>query len=191
MPGQTETDERLIERVAANDRDAMNTLVKRYAGLLHRFLSHASGGAAALAEDAVQETFLSIWQHAETFRGERARAWVFAIARNALMREARRRGRVEPTHSEATEEASLEAAGFGSPGRAASFECALESREHLAKGLARIGEADRELVLLVDGSGLSVEEAAQTLGLGVAATKSRLHRARLRLMAVLSAEESS
>jgi RNA polymerase sigma-70 factor (ECF subfamily) len=61
----------------------------------------------------------------------------------------------------------------------------LEEREWLARALARLSQADREVLILRDLEGLSGEETAAALGVTVRAMKSRLHRARLRLAAQL------
>lgn len=182
-------DRRLIARVAERDHAALRALVDRHWVAMHRH-ARALSGDAAMAEDAVQEAFVSVWSHAAGFRGEHpsARGWLFAIVRNAVRAQARGRARSTPEDSEDVS-ALGERAGFGDPGRGHSLERALESREAVEQGLAGLGEGDREIVLLVDGEGFSVEEAAASLGVTLAAAKSRLHRARLRLVSILSARE--
>lgn len=191
MPGQPEVDEQLIARIKEHDRGAMDVLVGRYAGPLFRYARGIAGGDATLAEDALQETFVAVWRHAGSFRGtgsSGARAWLYTITRNAVRHEGKKRGKVQESPDEPTNgEVSLEAAGFGST--STSFEQAIESKERVHKALAGLLDHEREVVLLVDVSGLSVEEAAGALELSLAATKSRLHRARLRLMALLSSED--
>lgn len=139
-------------------------------------------GDATLAEDILQETFLAALRGASTFRGEGSpRSWLLTIARNTARSMARRR------HETPTEEESLErlgeAAGFGCE---VSPEEALEEHQQqqmLERAMAALPEADREVLLLRDVEGLSGEETAAVLGLPLAAMKSRLHRARLRLVA--------
>ena len=186
MPGepQEDGDERLIARIATGDRAAMDALCGRHLRSMYRFAVGLCGGDAALAEDAVQEALVAIWRHAGTFGGVHPRAWMLTITRNALRQQLRRRGAVAEPEDEG--EVSLEAAGFGSPERARSFLGALESRDELRVALGQLSDGERALVLLVDGEGASLEEAAAALEITVAATKSRLHRARLRLMAALT-----
>jgi RNA polymerase sigma-70 factor (ECF subfamily) len=185
LPNQPEVDDaRLIAAVAANDRSAMEQLVRRHGPALFRHARSVLGGDATLAEDVLQETLVAVMRHAGTFRGEHPRAWLFTIARNAARRQARSRGVV--LEASADGEPTLSAAGFGSEERARSFERAVESRELVQNGLASLNEHERDVVLLVDVEGFSLEEAATALDLSLAATKSRLHRARLRLMSILS-----
>ncbi len=182
----------LIARIADKDHAALRALVDRHWPAMQRH-ALALSGDAALAEDAVQEAFVSVWGHAASFRGEHgtARGWLYAIVRNAVRAQVRKKGpRLESLETD--DLAALgEAAGFGDPDAVGSLQRALEDHESLEKGLALLGQDDREIVLLVDGEGLSLEEAAASLGVSLAATKSRLHRARLRLIAVLSNEEGS
>src|SRR3569623_2744764 len=82
----TTTDGELIERAAGGDRSAFELLYQRYArpvfGLALRRL-----GDRGRAEDAVQETFASIWRSAGSYKPERGPAapWLYAIARNAIV----------------------------------------------------------------------------------------------------------
>ena len=185
MPGEPEDDGRLIARIAEGDSDAMDALVRRHGAALFRHARAMAGGDVALAEDALQEALVSVMRHASTFRGEHPRAWLFTVVRNAVRKQARARGVVAETSPDETG-ASLEAAGFGSSERASCFAQALESRELVRKSLAELEPHERDVIALVDVEGLSLEEAASSLELGLPALKSRLHRARLHLMAILS-----
>src|SRR6266852_5171044 len=86
------SDGELIQRTGAGDRSAFEKLYKRYArsvfGLALRRL-----GDRGRAEDAVQETFASIWRSAASYRPERGPGapWLYAVARNAIVDRARAR----------------------------------------------------------------------------------------------------
>lgn len=186
MHGESlETDAALIARIAHGDRDALGPLVRRHWASMYRYASRVSRDPS-IAEDALQDTFLAVLEHAGTFRGEgSARAWLYTLARNALRRRYRRRmdepGRVERVDDVETLGA---AAGFGGD---LGFLAALEDRQEITRALARLSDDDREVLALVDAEGVSIEEAAASLGLGEAALKSRLHRARLRFMGAMRA----
>ena len=89
------TDGELIRRTGDGDRDAFEMLYRRYArpvfGLALRRL-----GDRGRAEDAVQETFASVWRAARSYRPERGPGapWLYAVARNAIVD--RSRARTEP-----------------------------------------------------------------------------------------------
>src|SRR5437763_780308 len=90
------TDSDLLGRIATRDAAAFELLYHRYArpvyGLALRML-----GDRGRAEDAVQETFTSIWRSASRYRPERGPGapWLYAIARNAIVDRARARSRAE------------------------------------------------------------------------------------------------
>jgi RNA polymerase sigma-70 factor (ECF subfamily) len=80
------SDGELITRVGSGDRNAFETLYRRYArpvfGLALRRL-----GDRGRAEDAVQETFASVWRAARSYQPERGPGapWLYAVARNAIV----------------------------------------------------------------------------------------------------------
>ena len=86
------TDGELIQRVADRDREAFDELYRRYTrpllGLALRRL-----GDRGRAEDALQDAFAAVWRSASSYDPERGAgaAWLYAVARNAIVDGARRR----------------------------------------------------------------------------------------------------
>ncbi|MBI3207008.1 MAG: sigma-70 family RNA polymerase sigma factor [Myxococcales bacterium] len=178
-------DAELIARAASGDRAAFTELVERHRAAVHRYARSLTKNDAD-AEDALQRTFLAVWRSAATFRGPAsARSWLFTVARNAALRQARPR-REDATEPEALAELGARA-GWGTDSPHALLEGA-EVRARLGAALARLDADDREVIVLRDLEGLSGDEASSVLGLSLSALKSRLHRARLRLMASLQEE---
>lgn len=187
-----EEDLTLLRAIEGGDRAAFAAFVRRHEPATRRFLR--SIVSSADAADAAQEAFLQVWQASQSgagFRGEgSARSWLFTIARRAAWRRTRRRAGEPPVHVDVD---AVDADGADMVlGRAAGWgdnpELALqaaESREAVRAALARLPDADREILALRDLAGLSGAEVASTLGLTLAAEKSRLHRARLMMMAEL------
>jgi RNA polymerase sigma-70 factor (ECF subfamily) len=175
-PRETEDDE-LVRRCAAGQRGAFDRLVARHGGALHRFALRQCT-VARDAEDALQDGLLAAWRGASGFRGDASvRTWLFQVVLHACRRRARRRAG-EPDRHEGLEEAeALPAAEAGADARVA----ARQEARALAQALAGLPEEAREVLLLRDVEGLSGAEAAEVLGLGLPAMKSRLHRARLEL----------
>lgn len=168
-------DEELIRRSAAGDREAFALLATRHEAALYRFAVRTCGGERE-AEDALQDGLLAAWRGAPTYRGDSsARTWLFQVVVNACHRRHRRRagrrGADEPMEAAgdiAVDESGPEArVGAREVGRA------------LDEALASMDADAREVLLLRDVEGLSGEETAAALGIGLAAMKSRLHRARL------------
>ena len=172
MPS-VDTDGELIERVGAGDRDAFEQLYRRFArpvlGMAMRHL-----GDNGRAEDATQETFAAVWRSARSYRAERGSgsAWLFAVARHAIIDRARRR--VEPAVETPAEQAETEAG----PAEVAE-QAWLSWQVHAA--LERLPERERIVLELAYWSGLSQSEVASYLDvpLGTVKTRTRAGLARL------------
>lgn len=186
----TEADERiLMQKVAAGDSAARQQLIELHGPSVMRLVRYLAGAAQTLAEDIFQETFGAVFRSASTFDPEAGplRSWLFAIARHQL--RALQRQRTYELVSEPSELALGSAAGFGAHEPDAQWSAA-EQRVLLAQALATLSSEEREVLLLRDLENMPGEHAAQLLGLGLAAMKSRLHRARLRLMAAYRRQEA-
>jgi RNA polymerase sigma-70 factor (ECF subfamily) len=177
------SDRELIARVGKGDRRAFELLIERHAAAVLRLATAVSDPATA--EDAMQQTFLNVYQHAATFRGDASvRTWLLTIARNTAFRlhgKARREELVE----EPLMQLGLDA-GWGSDDPEA-IAIAAEQEGALRNALSQLSAEDREVLILRDLEGLRGSEAAELLGIGERALKSRLHRARLRLAVALRA----
>ena len=135
------------------------------------------------AEDAVQETFTSVWRSAASYRPERGPAapWLYAVARNAIVD--RLRARTEQP-AEAPDTASPDA---GPLERAESSY--VSWRVHRA--LEELPEKEREVLELAYWSGLSQSEVAEYLHIPLGTVKTRTRSALSRLAGVLEGEELS
>lgn len=169
-----------LELARAGDRAAGEAFVAAHLDAVWRYARVVTGDEVA-AEDIVQETFLAALRGQAPLAGDSARGWLLTIARNASFR-ARRRRAGEPGRFEALDELGA-AAGWGADPEAAV--AAAERLEQVQAAMARLSVEDREVLLLRDVEGLDGAQTAQLLGLDLAAMKSRLHRARLRLMGEL------
>ncbi len=175
------TDRDLIARTAEGDRRAFEQLVERHAAAVLRLAEAVSDPSTA--EDAMQQTFLSVYQHAASFRGDASvRTWMLTIARNAAHRLHGKRQREELVEQPLMQ-LGVEA-GWGSDDPEA-IAIASERKGALQKAMSLLSPEDQEVLTLRDLEGLSGSEAAEVLEIGERALKSRLHRARLRLAASL------
>ena len=173
----------LLLAVAERDRAAFDAFVvatrQGVMGLLRRLVAPSS------VEDALQDAYVAVWRSAESYRGEAsAKSWLYGIARRRAARTWRRRAG-EPMAMVPLHELGAQA-GWGRDPE--SLTQAHEDADRVHHGLDLLSEHDREVVVLCDLEGLSGPEAADVLGITPNATRVRLHRARLRLMAVLQEE---
>ncbi|MFO0586042.1 MAG: RNA polymerase sigma factor [Polyangiaceae bacterium] len=184
--GDAPDDGALLSAIAAGDRAASRAFVDRHKAALYRF-ADALLRDKALAEDVLQETFLAALRGAATYRAEgTARGWLFTIARRAAIRL---RPREAPLPDDRDIESLGDSAGWGAPDAEQMME-GWQSRERVNRALAALPAEDREILLLRDAEGLTGPEAAEVLQVSLAAMKSRLHRARLRMLAALREEEA-
>ncbi len=176
-----------IKRVLDGDREAYRSLVERYGGALARYCAGRLGSAEE-GEDAAQEILVRAYKALGGFRiGASFPAWLFSIAANFVKsRAARARKRRDRAPRAASE--SIEALESGQPGPAESAIGAMES-EIVAAAVAALPAEARRVVELRYYAGLSVAEAAEALGIGEEAAKSRLFRARKILRKSLDSQQ--
>jgi RNA polymerase sigma-70 factor (ECF subfamily) len=174
------TDETLIGRIAAGDPSAFDRLVRRHQAAVYRFvLAATSTEAVADPEEILCATFLAARRAAPRHRDETsARPWLLALARQTIDRLHPR----SPERNLAPFRELTHAAGWGATGGD-------EAQEYDAlavqSALAALPAEDRELLTLCDREYFTVDEAARVTGLSDSAVCTRLHRARVRLLARL------
>ncbi len=180
--GETPSDVALLERTCRGERAAFTTFVQRHRTGVFRYARSLCANPDQ-AEDVLQETFIQALRGAGGFRGGSARSWLLTIARRASFRLSRLRAG-EPAVHESLDVLGVRA-GWGDASATDALSRGVEQRELLTKAFEQLEPLDREVLIACDLEGLSAKEAGAMLELSVAALKSRLHRARLRLVAVL------
>jgi RNA polymerase sigma-70 factor (ECF subfamily) len=166
-----ESDQALMQRTAAGDREAFATLYRRHQGAVYRFARLMTGSAPA-AEDVVQEVFLIVMKDAARYDAGRAAltTYLFGMARRVTRRRLLRERRFVEID-----------AGNGAHDRAPNASEALERRDmlqRLREAILALPSRYREVVVLCDVEGVSYETAADSIGCAIGTIRSRLHRAR-------------
>jgi len=134
------------------------------------------------ADDLVQDTLIKAWSHRDKFEtGTNLRAWLFTILRNTYYTAVVRRRR------EVRDEDDHYARALTS---APTQEWGLAVRA-LQAALEQLPAEHREALILVGAAGLSYEEAADICGCALGTIKSRVNRARNRLLKVMDIERAS
>jgi RNA polymerase sigma-70 factor, ECF subfamily len=148
----------------------------------------------ALAEDAVQESFVSGYRAFSQFRGDNFRAWIMRIVANTcrdMLRSRRARPTVplDPTPSDPDDpNPALSAVDFPSSEESPEdYVERSELRRTIEAGLASLPEERRLALLLVDVQGMSYEETAQIMNCSLGTVKSRVSRGRNELRDFLRA----
>src|SRR5512134_394707 len=97
VPAAESSDETLAARAAAGDDSAFEAIVGRYQARVYRMACRLTSDTDA--PDVLQETFLRVYRHLPSFRGEsQFGTWLYRIASNAALmhRRARVRRPAEP-----------------------------------------------------------------------------------------------
>lgn len=139
-------------------------------------LSHNS----ADADDLVQETLIKAWTHRDKFElGTNLRAWLFTILRNTYYTSVVKKRR-EVADEDGRHAATLSAAPTQ------DWSVAMRS---LQAALSRLPHEHREALVLVGAAGLTYEEAAEICNCALGTIKSRVNRARAKLLKIMDADE--
>ena len=162
-----------MKAIQNGDMVAFNSMVNRYKGRLMNVIGRMLSSQEE-AEDVVQETFVRVYQHRQSFDFKHCfSTWIYTIGLNLARNELRKRKRFRfyditdmPGH-----EAEL------------SVEPKLPSRlpEVLNEAIKSLPEKYRTAFLLRDVQEMPYEEVAQVLGVPLGTVKSRVNRARLTL----------
>jgi RNA polymerase sigma-70 factor (ECF subfamily) len=192
VPGVEPRDETLAARAAAGDTSAFETIVERYQARVFRLACRLTSDTDA--SDVLQETFLQIYRHLPSFRGDaQFGTWVYRIATNAALMH-RRAARRRPADSLETYLPQFDADGTHLP-TPAELRVVADADEHLDRqtlaekaraAVAQLPDGYREAFVLRDLEEMSTANVAHTLGIEPAAVRQRVHRARLMLRGYLS-----
>ncbi len=141
---------------------------------------------AADADDLVQDTLIKAWTHKDKFEdkveaGANLRAWLFTILRNTYYTAVLKRRR-EVADEDGKHAARLSAAPTQ------EWSVAMKAMQ---AALQRLPPEHREALILVGAAGLTYEEAAEICGCALGTIKSRVNRARARLLRIMEAENAA
>jgi RNA polymerase sigma-70 factor (ECF subfamily) len=170
----------LLARARAGDEQAFAELFALHQRPIYRYAVHMCG--ADTADDIVQDTFMALLTHQQTFDAARGPlgAYLFGIARHVVLK------RLGSRYSAATDD--LETIGTHAAPDLSALEL-LSRQETVAAVRAAIAElppAYREAIVLCDLQEMDYQAAAMVLECPLGTVRSRLHRARALLATRLS-----
>ena len=188
LPWQTQTvmtkpaeDLDLIRRMQAGDEDAVRDLYALYGQRLYAYALRLRNDPAT-AEDVTQNTLVTAWRTARTFRGEgRLIAWLLGIVHHTAMKSLR--GSTNYLDDVAEETIS---ADQPSPEEQAQVK---DERRWVRQGMQSLSPEHRAVLELIFYQELTINEVAQVLDVPLGTVKSRLSYARTHLRGVLARTE--
>ena len=183
--------DQLLARVALGDQAAFRALYAASAGRLLGVAMRLIGDKAR-AEDALQESFVAIWNQAGKYAAHRAQAmtWMTAIVRNKAIDSLRATPKEMPlTQTNDDGEESSHDVADHNPGPLQSLleRCADERLRHC---LGHIEESPRQALLMAFYDGLTHQELAERLATPLGTIKAWVRRGLARLQTCLQGAEA-
>lgn len=184
LPAQS--DEELLARFADGDREALEELFRRYRALAYRvafrLLSHEAD-----ALDAVQEGFVKVLTHLNSFQGRSSfKTWLLRVVSNAALDLGRQRGRREILSLDVPETGEREPNQplvMDDPALGLERE---DLRQLLDQAMRTLPEAQRRTFVLHADAELSYREVAEVMGISIGTVMSRLYYARQKMRTYLA-----
>jgi RNA polymerase sigma-70 factor (ECF subfamily) len=173
------SDVALLAATGEGDRTALETLYRRHMGWLYLRLARRCADPG-LVEEAVQDTFLAVWQQAARFRGEGdVGAWLWGIGIRRLIDRLRRQP--APAHA-------LADAGGDEPAIVSVEEQVLMNVQYgdVGAALDRLSPELRAVLQATVIDGLNSREAARLLGIPAGTVRTRLARAKAQMREALA-----
>ncbi len=184
-------EKRLIAECNQGNTEAFGELVRRYQERLYHCVYRLVDNVED-AQDVVQEAFLSAYQSLDGFKGDSLFfTWLYRIAVNtaiSLKRKRRALARIETGDEGERTFEPADSSEDNRPGYALE-QAELERRVHDA--LNRLSPEHRAVLVLKDLEGQKYETMAEILQVPIGTIRSRLHRARLELRALLEKSEEA
>jgi RNA polymerase sigma-70 factor (ECF subfamily) len=180
--GSADDDRSVVERIAMGDEVAFAAAYDRHAALLFGSVVRFVGDREAAAE-VVQDAFLALWRRAHQYDAASGSlvSWLLGIARNRAIDRFRAESR-RPTRGAISLSETFVGGELDTdlPGSALDPTAVVELRwrQSVVRSLvADLADAERDVLLLAYGRGLSQTEIAERTGMPLGTVKSRTRRA--------------
>ena len=153
------------------DLTAYRELLRRYEGLVYNTCQKLLGSRTD-AEEVAQDALIQVFHKIHQFEGRSAfKTWLYKIVHNYC------RNRISKIIRKREGQTAYEAHAADTQSDVAVPDSQLELSAHVEEALSKLKDKDREIVILKFMSGLTLQEIADVLGVGLSAAKMRLYRA--------------
>jgi RNA polymerase sigma-70 factor, ECF subfamily len=179
-PRPPTADLELAERCGRGDQDAFEQLYRAHAGRLYNLIVRMVSSTET-AEDLLQDVFLTAYRKVGSFRGDSSLGtWLYRMAVNHCLDYLRGR---QSKMAKTTD--SLEDEGMAEPAASAPLVASTISRLDLERAISQLPDGCRTAFVLHDVEGFEHNEIARLLGISEGTSKSQVHKARMKLRAML------
>jgi RNA polymerase sigma-70 factor (ECF subfamily) len=177
------SDQQLVARFQAGDKDVLSEFLKRYNSRIYR-LAYGILRNPQDAEEVIQEVFLRLFQKLDSFKGESSfSSWLYRVAINTTYMKLREKKGADMLPLEIVgkflDEQAEKQGSADWMSRPDDELLTEESLKLISDAIEQLPDDFKTVLILRDVDCLSTEEVGQLLGLSPPAVKSRLHRARL------------
>ena len=176
----TATDEELVHRAQKDDERAFGELVTRYESKVYSLAMKMLRNPED-AEDVLQETFLRAYRGIKNFKGNSTfSTWIYRITANSALMKLRKKQLPQVSIEDSDERETPISIADWAPGPVEQL-LNQEMQRVMDEAIETLPPEFRQVFILRDVEELSNADVAEILDLSVAAVKSRLHRARLKV----------
>ena len=176
----TAPDEELVQKAQQDDERAFGKLVERYETKVYSLAMKMLRNPED-AEDVLQDTFLRAYRGIKSFQGNSTfSTWIYRITANSALMRLRKKQLPTVSIDDADERETPINIADWSPGPVEQL-LTQETQKAMGEAIDALPPEFKQVFILRDVEELSNAEVAEILDLSVAAVKSRLHRARLKV----------
>lgn len=176
----TATDEELVRRAQQDDERAFGALVTRYESKVYSLAMKMLRNPED-AEDVLQDTFLRAYRGIKSFKGNSTfSTWIYRITANSALMRLRKKQLPQVSIEDSDERETPISIVDWAPGPVEQL-LNQEMQRVMDEAIEALPPEFRQVFILRDVEELSNADVAEILDLSVAAVKSRLHRARLKV----------
>ena len=159
------------------EKDFTETYHTHASRIFRLCLGYASGDED-LAKEWVQRTFIKVWNHRRSFKGESAvGTWIYRIAMNVCLSDLRKKKNHRPLDERVMEETSMEYENIEEDQIAKMYRC-----------IDQLTDQNRSLILL-ELENIPQANIAKTMGIDHGAVRTRLSRIRKALLKCITHEK--
>lgn len=174
------SDEELVQKAQQDDERAFGNLVERYETKVYSLAMKMLRNPED-AEDVLQDTFLRAYRGIKSFQGNSTfSTWIYRITANSALMRLRKKQLPTVSIDDADERETPINIADWSPGPVEQL-LTKETQKAMDEAIEGLPPEFKQVFILRDVEELSNAEVAEILDLSVAAVKSRLHRARLKV----------
>lgn len=180
--GAALTDEQVVARILEGETALYEILMRRHNQRLYRAV-RAIVRNEAEAEDILQETYVLAYRALRQFEGRaQLSTWLTRIAVNEALGRMRKAARFDSLEETYEEDGAPKVVAVTDPSVSPETQAAAaETRALLEEAIDKLPLPYRQVFMLREVEGLSTEETAESLGVGLDNVKTRLFRARAML----------